>query len=66
MGWGCNIHRLLHFRGVRPLNEGPGYDTIQSDGEAPVILALWEMRSTPSLPSFLGPLWLGVVAPTRF
>ena len=24
---------------------------------------LWGMRSTPSLPSFPGPLWSGVVAP---
>ena len=26
---------------------------------------LWEMRSTPSLPSIPGPLWPGVVAPDR-
>ena len=46
-------------------NECPGYDTKQSDGETPVILELWEMRSTPSLPSLSGPLWTGVVAPDR-
>ena len=31
----------------------------QSDGEVPVMLELWGMWSTPSLPS----LWTGVVAP---
>ena len=46
-------------------NESPGYDAKQSDGEAPVILEIWGMRSTPSLPSLLGPLWPGVVAPDR-
>ena len=29
------------------------------------MLALWGMRSTPSLPSLPGPLWSGVVAPDR-
>ena len=38
------------------------YDTKQSDGEVPVMLELWGMQSTPSLP---GPLWLRVVAPNR-
>ena len=54
--WGC--------RGVRrrPLNEGPGYDTKQSDGEAAVFLELWGMGSTPSLLSLSGPLLAGVVA----
>ena len=46
-------------------NECPGYDTKQSDCEVPVMLELWEMKSTPSLPSFPGPLWLEVVAPDR-
>ena len=32
------------------------YDTKQSDGEVPVMLELWGMQSTPSLPSFPGPL----------
>ena len=39
--------------------------TKQSDGEAPLMLELWEMRSTPLLPSLPGPLWHGVVAPDR-
>ena len=33
-----------------------GYDTKQSDGDAPVMLELWGMWSTPSLPLLLGPL----------
>ena len=41
------------------------YDTKQSDGEVPVMQELWEMQSTPSLPSIPGPLWPGVVAPDR-
>ena len=43
--------------------ECPGYDTKQSDGEAPVILELWGMWSTLSL--LPGPIWLGEVAPDR-
>ena len=39
------------------------YDTKQSDGEVPLMLGLWGMRRTPSLPSLPGPLWPGVVAP---
>ena len=42
-------------------NECPRYDIKSSSGEAP-ILELWGMQSTPSLPSLLTPLWLGVVA----
>ena len=48
-----------------PPNEFPVYDTKQSDGEVPVMLELWGLRSTPSLPSLPGPLWVGVVAPDR-
>ena len=42
-----------------------GYDTKQSDGEVPVMLGLWGIQSTPSLPLLPGPLWPGVVAPDR-
>ena len=42
-----------------------GYDTKQSDDEAPVMTELREMRSAPLLPSFPGPLWSGVVASDR-
>ena len=48
-----------------PPNECPEYDTKQSDGEVPAVLEFWGMRSTPSLPSLLGPLWPEVVAPDR-
>ena len=44
-------------------SECPGYDTKQSDGEVLVMLELWGMRSTPSLPLFPGPLSPGMVAP---
>ena len=43
----------------------PEYDTKPSDGEAPVILELWRMQNTSSLPSLPGPFWPGVVAPNR-
>ena len=43
--------------------ECPGYDTKQFDDEAPVMLELWEMRSTSSLLLLAGLLWLGVIAP---
>ena len=46
-------------------NECPGYDSKQSGGGIPVMLELWEMQSTCSLPSFPGPLWSRVVAPDR-
>ena len=48
-----------------PLNECPGYDTKQSDGEVPAMLELWGIQSTPSLPSLPSPLWLSVVAPDK-
>ena len=37
-------------------NESPGYDTKQSDGEVPVMLKLWGLQSTLSLPLLQGPL----------
>ena len=46
-------------------NECPGYNTKQFEGEAPVMLELWGMWSTPSLPSLPDALRLGVVAPDR-
>ena len=63
--WGCRIHLLDLCRRVRPPNEYPGYDIKQSNGEGPVKLEFWEMRSTPSLPLLPCPLWLGVVALER-
>ena len=51
------IHRLQLCRGVKPLaNECPVYDSKQSDGEIPVMLELWGMRSTPLLALIPGPL----------
>ena len=44
-------------------NECPGYDTKPSDGEAPVMLELWWIQSTPLLPSLPDPPRLGVVPP---
>ena len=43
-------------------NKCPGYDVKKSDGEIPVMLELWEMPGTPSLPLLPGSLWSGVVA----
>ena len=60
------MHRLLLCREVRHLpNECPRYDTKQSDGESPVMVELWGMRSTPSFSSLPAPLYPGVVAPDR-
>ena len=41
------------------------YDTKQSDAEVPVMLELWGMWSTPSMPLLPGPLWPGMVAHDR-
>ena len=67
VGWSCTIHLLHLCRRIRsPLpSKCPGYDTKQSDGEAPVVLELWEIWSTCSLSSLPGPLWPGVVVPHR-
>ena len=60
-GWRCIIRWLHLCCGVIPLfNVCPGYDTKQSNGEAPV-LDLWEMWNSPSLP--LPPPWPGLVIP---
>ena len=61
-GSGWRMHWLHLCRGVTPPNKCPGYDTKQSDGEVPVILELWRMQCTTSLPSFPGLLWPRVVA----
>ena len=62
IGWGCRIHWLHLCRRIKAPNQCPGYDIKQSDGEAQIILELWGIQSTPSLPSLLGPLWPRVVA----
>ena len=50
---------------LRSPNEYPVYNTKQSDDEATVMLELWEMQSTPLLPSLPGPFWPGGVATYR-
>ena len=45
--------------------ECSGYDIKQSDGEVLVMLELWGMRSTPSLPLLPGTLWPEMVAHYR-
>ena len=57
IGWGCKIYRLYLCRGIRP--------SPISDGEDPMMLELWGLRSTPSLPLLPGPLWPGMVAPDK-
>ena len=42
--------------GYNSLKECPRYDSKQSDGEVAVMLKLWGMQSTSSLPSLPGPL----------
>ena len=71
--WSCNYLQIIIFvsfaqsaaEGQDPLNKCPGYDTKQFDGEAPVMLELWGISSTPSLPLLPGPLWPRVVAPDK-
>ena len=65
VGWDSRIYRLLLCRGVRLPNERPAYESKQSDGEVLVMLEIWGMRSTPSLPSLPVPLRPRVVAPDR-
>ena len=62
--WGGRIHRLHLCIGVRHPRrvEYPIYETKKSDGEVQVMIGLWGMRSTPSLPLLPGPLWPGMVA----
>ena len=63
VGWSCRIHRLHLCRVVRrpPPNKCPK----QADGEVPVMLELWGMRSTPLLPLLPGPVWSRVVSPDK-
>ena len=50
-------------RGMTSLNECPRHVSKQFDGEVPVMLELWGMWNTPSLPLLPGPLWPAIVAP---
>ena len=48
VSWGCRIHRMNHFRGIRPRpNECPGYDTKESDGEVPLRLEYFFIAIAP-------------------
>ena len=65
--WGLyNTPTATLQRGKTPTpNECPVYDTKQSDGEVLVMLGIWGIRSTSSLPLLPAPLWPGMVAPDR-
>ena len=60
----CSVQMSNNLKKIPP-NEFPRYDTKQSNSEAQVIVELWGMRSTPSLPSLPGSLWHEVVALDR-
>ena len=63
VGWALEYTDCFSAEGKYPLpNESPGYDTKLSHGEVPVMLRLWGMQSTPSLPLLPGPLWPRIVA----
>ena len=66
VSWGCRIHWLRLCRGVRPPPTNI-LDTTQNNQlmGVPVMLKLWQIRSTPLLPSLPSPLWPEVVAPDR-
>ena len=53
---------MIGMVGVKESNDSV-LSTKQSDGEVPVMLELWEMQSTPSLPLLPGPLWPRMVSP---
>ena len=53
----------ISVEGYPLFNECSGYDIKPSDGEAPVMLEIWEIWSTLSLTLHLGPLWPKVVVP---
>ena len=65
VSWSCRIHRRHHYRWIRLTNQCHGYKTKQFDGKAPVMLELWGMWSTLSLPELPGQLWPGEVVADR-
>ena len=62
---GLNIDECISVEEQDSPNKCPGYDTKQSDDGIPVMLELYGMQRTPSLPSLPGSLWPGVIAPDR-
>ena len=63
--WAVEYANCISTERSDSLNECPRYDIKQSDGQAPVILELWRMQRTLSLPSLSVPFWPGVVAQDR-
>ena len=60
------IHFIFYILGkVGDCSWGWPEGSLSYDGEAPVMLELWGMQSTPSLPLLPGILWPTVVAPDR-
>ena len=67
VGWGCTIHGLHLCREVKPSTMSVLDMTLNflMEPHVPLMLELWEIQSTTSLPTLPGPLWLGVLAPDR-
>ena len=65
IGYVYRIHQLHMCRGVRFPVSCLEFNTKQSDGETSIMLEVWGMLSTSSLPWLSGPLCTGVVAPGR-
>ena len=65
VNWAVEYTDCISPEGSDSLNQFPGYDTILSDSEAPVMLGLWGLRSTASLLSLSGLLWPEVVVLVR-
>ena len=63
----CNtLTASLQSGKMPPTHKCPGYDTKQSDGEAPVMLELWGMQSTHSLPSLCCGGQINIPVPANF
>ena len=62
VGWVWRIHRIYLSRGERPFLTSV-LDMTLKNSMVPVMLKLWGLLSTPSLPLLPAPLWPGVVAP---
>ena len=58
VGWGWRIHRLHRWRVIRPQKMSVLDRTLNN-----LMLQLWGLLSSPSLPSILSQLWFGVVVP---
>ena len=64
IGWGCRIHRLHLYRMVRPHHQQVSRIWHLSNlmVRLQVMPELWQVQSTPSLPSLPGSLWLREVS----